>query len=117
MSAEDYGELYFLLDRAGAIIAFQEKEQSWAGALAFSSELLAQDFIAASRLAVHEIATLDSGDREGVAGLVRALKKRPVRYLLLDLDYRIGGCQQIDFEGDGLGRASVRTFASHADHG
>ena len=111
MSGIETAELNFLLDRAGAVIAFQEKDQSWAGALAFSSEEKARRFIETSRVEVSEIATLATDDEEGIAGLIAVLKKRPIRYLLLDLDYRTGECQQVDFEGARLGRAVARQFA------
>jgi hypothetical protein len=103
-------ELHFLLDRAGAVIAFQEKEQSWAGALAFSNEETARRFIAASRVEVAEIASIAADDQEGIAGLIAALKKRPIRYLLLDLDYRTGACRQVEFEGNRLGKSLARQF-------
>ena len=44
MKALALKELHFLLDAGGALIAFQEKDQSWAGALVFSSEELARKF-------------------------------------------------------------------------
>lgn len=106
----DYGEIHFLLDQDGAIIAFEEREQPWAGALAFSSEQRARDFIALSRAAAREIAAFDTTDREALAGLIGALKPRAIRYLLLDLDYRSGACHQIEFHGERLGRAAARQF-------
>jgi hypothetical protein len=109
-------ELYLLLDDSGAIVAYQEKEQSWAGALAFSSEDLARNFLDASRLEVSEIVAIDTEDRPNLQGLIASLKRRPIRYLLLDLDYRTGACQQVDFEGDGLGAMRERQFAAtHRD--
>ena len=86
MNALDCEELHFLLDNRGAIIAFQEKEQSWAGALAFSSEELARKFAELSHLDVAEIAAIACDDHGSVAALITALKLRPIRYLLLDLD-------------------------------
>ncbi len=112
MSGLETAELHFLLDRAGAVIAFQEKDQSWAGALAFSSQENARRFIEISRVEVSEIATLATDDQEGIAGLIAALKQRPIRYLLLDLDYRTGECRQVDFEGARLGRAVARQFTA-----
>jgi hypothetical protein len=105
-------ELHFLLDREGAIIAFQEKDQSWAGALVFSSEALAQLFIAASRVEVAEVAAVASADDESIAALVTALKKRPIRYLLLDLDYHSGACRQVEFEGTSLGSVTPRQLVA-----
>lgn len=116
MSSLDSAELNFLLDGAGAIIAFQEKDQSWAGALAFSSEALARGFIAASHLEVAEVATVDVADRESIAALITALKKRPIRYLLLDLDYHTGACRQVDFDGASLGAVTSRQFTAPQGH-
>ncbi|MGH7916013.1 MAG: hypothetical protein ACREQE_00980 [Candidatus Binataceae bacterium] len=112
----DYKELFFLLDRAGAVIAFQEKHSSWAGALAFSDETSAHALIQASRLEVAEIAAL-ALDEESVASLVTALKRRPIRCLLLDLDYHSGTCRQIEFEANGLGAVHERRFSSEHQHG
>jgi hypothetical protein len=109
-------ELHFLLDAGGALIAFQEKEQSWAGALAFSSEDLARRFIAISRLQVAEIASLATDDRASIAALIATMKQRPIRYALLDLDYHSGHCTQIDFEGDGFGAATERQFVAAHRH-
>ena len=106
-------ELYFLLDADGAIVAFQEKEQSWAGALAFSSEERARNFLQVSHLEVAEIVAIDTKDHPNLRALITALKRRPIRYLLLDLDYQTGACQQIDFEGDGLGAIHERQFTAH----
>ncbi len=113
MSTLDCAELYFLLDRDGSIIAFQEKDQSWAGALAFSNEDLARRFVATSRLEVAEVAAVALDDRASIAALITALKKRPIRYLLLDLDYATGACRQIDFADDGLGAVKARQFTAH----
>jgi hypothetical protein len=110
VTALDCNELHFLLDRQGAIIAFQEKEQSWAGALAFSSEERAREFIQSSNLEVAELATVEVANQATLAALITALKKRPIRYLLLDLDYRSGACRQIEFESDGLGRVIEHRF-------
>lgn len=108
-------ELYLLLDASGAVIAYQEKEQSWAGALAFSSEELARNFLHASHLEAAEIVAIDTEDRPNLRSLVTTLKRRPIRYLLLDLDYQTGACRQIDFEGDGLGAIRGRQFvATHS---
>ncbi len=109
-------ELYFLLDADGAIIAYQEKEQSWAGALAFSSEELARNFLQASHLEVTEIVAIDSEDRPNLRALITTLKRRPIRYLLLDLDYQTGLCRQVDFEGDGLGAIRERQFVATHSH-
>ena len=114
MSAIASKELHFLLDSGGALIAFQEQQQSWAGALVFSSEERARRFIELSRLEVAEIASLAADDRESIAALIAVMKRRPIRYALLDLDYQSGHCTQLDFEGDGFGAATERQFV--ADH-
>lgn len=105
-------ELYFLLDADGAIVAYQEKEQSWAGTLAFSSEDLARNFLRASHLEVAEIVTVDIEDRPNLRTLISTLKRRSIRYLLLDLNYQTGACRQVDFEGDGLGATHERQFVA-----
>lgn len=114
MSAPTFSELHFLLDAAGALIAFQEKDQSWAGVLAFSSDAGAHRFVGQSRLEVAEIVTMAGDDRAGIAALIAALKRRPIRFLLLDLEYSSGHCRQVDFEGDGFGAIKERQFdAAH----
>ena len=113
----DHKELHFLLDSEGAFIAFQEEGTSWAGALAFSSEELARKFVELSRLDAAEIAAVATEDRESVAALVTAMKRRPIRYLLLDLDYHTGHCHQIDFEHEGFGAVKERQFDAQHRHG
>ena len=108
------GELHFLLDSDGALIAFQEKEHSWAGALAFSSEDAARRFADQSRLDAAEIAAIDTDDHASVAALIGTLKRRPIRYLLLDLDYQSGQCRQVDFEGNSFGTITSRQFTAPA---
>lgn len=117
MNALDCKELHFLLDHGGAIIAYQEKEQSWAGALAFSSEESARKFVELSHLDVAEIAAIARDDHASVAALITALKLRPIRYLLLDLDYHTGKCHQVDFEGSGFGAMRERQFIAKHRHG
>ncbi|HJU28974.1 MAG TPA: hypothetical protein VJ718_07380 [Candidatus Binataceae bacterium] len=117
MNALGCDELHFLLDAEGAIIAYQEKDQSWAGALAFSSEELARSFAALSRLDAAEVAAIAIDDRANVTALIAALKRRPIRYLLLDLDYHTGKCRQVDFEGDALGAVREREFTAAHPHG
>lgn len=116
MNALGLKELHFLLDASGALIAFQEREQSWAGALAFSSEDLARGFVAISHLEVAELASLATDDRASIAALIAALKRRRIRYALLDLDYHSGRCTQIDFEGEGFGAATERQFVAAHRH-
>ena len=110
MSAPDCKELHFLLGRDGALIVFEEKDTAWAGVLAFSTEESAREFCLASRLEVAEIASILTTDRESIAALIREVKRRAVRHLLLDLDYRTGRCIQVDFEGDALGAGSEKQF-------
>ena len=117
MNPLDCAELNFLLDREGALIAFQEKDQSWAGALVFSSETLAQRFVTVSRLDVAEVAAVASDDRASIAALIAVMKKRPIRYLLLDLDYQTGACRQVDFDGATLGTVTPRQFTAAHQHG
>jgi hypothetical protein len=109
-------ELYFLLDSDGAIVAYQEQDQSWAGALAFSSEQVARKFLKASRLEVAEIAAVNTADQAGLGRLIGALKRRPIRYLLLDLDHETGACQQVDFEGERLGAIRQRKLSVQHPH-
>jgi hypothetical protein len=109
-------ELHFLLDASGAVVAYQEKEHSWAGALAFSSEELARNFLRVSHLDVAEIVTIDLEDRTNLRALIVNLKRRPIRYLLLDLDYRTGACRQVDFEGEDLGAVRDRQFVAVHSH-
>lgn len=117
MNAFDCEELHFLLDSAEAIIAYQEKEQSWAGALAFSSEESARKFVELSRLDVAEIVAIARDDEASVGALINALKLRPIRYILLDLDYQTGKCRQVDFEGSGFGAVRERQFIAEHRHG
>ncbi len=110
MSAIACKELHFLLDRAGALVVYQEKGTSWAGVLAFSSEAKAEEFRRASNVDVAEVAAIAVDDRDAIAHLVAAVKPRAIRSLLFDLDYRTGLCTEIDFEGDRLGAARERQF-------
>jgi hypothetical protein len=108
-------ELHFLLDSAGALIVYQEKGTAWAGVLGFSSEANAREFCRASNLDVAEIAAIATDDREAVTRLVTSVKRRSVRNLLLDLDYRSGRCVQVEFEGDAFGPATERQFTPHRE--
>jgi hypothetical protein len=116
VNALDCTELNFLIDAEGAIIAFQEKDQSWAGALAFSSDQAARRFLAASHLEVAEVAAIAVDDRASVVALIAAMKKRPIRYLLLDLDYQTGECRQVDFDVGGFGAVTSRQFSAQHQH-
>lgn len=115
MSALDCKELHVLLDNGGALIVYQEKGTSWAGLLAFSSPDRARKFADASKLEVAEIASISTGDREAVASLINTVKRRPVRYLLLDLEYATGRCHQVEFAGDGFGDVKERQLTPGVD--
>jgi hypothetical protein len=109
-------ELHLLLDSAGALIVFQEKGAPWAGALAFSSEDHAREFCRISNLDAAEVAAISTADSQAIAGLVASIKRRAIRNLLLDLDYKTGACTQIDFEGDSFGSATPRQFTPPVKH-
>jgi hypothetical protein len=111
VSATQCKELNFLLDDAGALIAYQEKGASWAGVLAFSTEERAREFCRQSHVDASEVAAIATDDREAVARLITDVKRRAIRNLLLDLDYRTGKCTRIEFDGDGLGAAAEHQFA------
>jgi hypothetical protein len=103
-------ELHLLLDSAGALIVFQEKGVSWAGVLAFSSEDRAREFCRTSNLDAAEIAAMSTADPDAVAALIGSIKRRAIRNVLLDLDYKTGACTQIDFDGGSFGNAVPRQF-------
>lgn len=110
MSSSLPDELHLLLDSAGALIVFQEKGAPWAGVLAFSSEDRAREFCRISNLDAAEIAAVSTTDLQTVAGLIASIKRRAIRNILLDLDYKTGACTQIDFVGDSFGAATPRQF-------
>jgi hypothetical protein len=116
LSALPATELHLLLDAAGALIVYQEEGTSWAGVLGFSSEARARQLVEASRLEVAEIATIDPADPEQVASLVNAAKRRALRYLLLDLNWKSGECRQVEFESNAFGAVSERRFTPHRHH-
>lgn len=99
----DLEEIFFLLDDAGSIVVYEEKHTSWLGVLAFSNEALARDFVGASNLAISDVVAISSSDAASIAGLIAQVKKRAVRNLLLDLDFKTGNCTIVEFEGDRLG--------------
>jgi hypothetical protein len=109
-------EIHLLLDAAGALIVFQEKGAPWAGVLAFTSEDKARDFCRQSNLDAAEIGAISTDDREAVSALVNSIKRRAVRNLLLDLDYKTGTCTQIDFDGDSFGAETARQFTPSGKH-
>ncbi len=103
-------EIYFLLDGAGSLVVYQEKDTSWLGVLAFSSEANARAFVEASKLDVSDVAAIAASDAESIAGLIAQVKKRMVRNLLLDLNYITGECAMVEFEGDRLGSTRIWRF-------
>jgi hypothetical protein len=109
-------ELHLLLDSAGALIVFQEKGATWAGVLAFSSEDKAREFCRTSNLDAAEVAAISADDSHAVATLIASIKRRAIRNVLLDLDYKTGACTQIDFEGDAFGAIAPRQFTPHNHH-
>jgi hypothetical protein len=109
-------ELHLLLDSAGALIVFQEKGATWAGVLAFSSEDQARDFCRTSNLDAAEVAAISTADPDAVATLIASIKRRAIRNVLLDLDYKTGACTQIDFDGDSFGSSAPRQFTAHDHH-
>jgi len=108
---KDVAEYYFLLDGAGSIVVYQEKDTSWLGVLAFSSNAKAQEFVDASKLEVSDIVAVSASDAASIAGLISQVKKRAVRNLLLDLHYQSGECTILEFEGDRFGAARKWQFA------
>ncbi|HZC45385.1 MAG TPA: hypothetical protein VE243_02855 [Candidatus Acidoferrum sp.] len=114
MSSSIPTEIHLLLDSAGALIVFQEKGATWAGVLAFSSEDKAREFCRTSNLDAAEIAAISTADSDAVASLIASIKRRAIRNLLLDLDYKTGLCTQIDFDGDTFGLATSRQFTPPA---
>ncbi len=116
MSSAIPKEIHLLLDWAGAVIVFQEKGAPWAGVLAFSSENQAREFCRISNLDAAEVAAISTGDPQAVAGLVSSIKRRAIRNLLLDLDYKTGACTQIDFAGDSFGDPIARQLTPPRKH-
>ncbi len=98
-------EIYFLLDGVGSLVVYQQKDTSWLGVLAFSSEAKAREFAIASKLEISDVVAITASDAASIAGLIAQVKKRLARNLLLDLDYQGGHCSVIEFEGDRLGAA------------
>lgn len=109
-------ELHLLLDSSGALIVFQEKGVPWAGVLAFSSEDGARDFCRVSNLDAAEVAGISTADPEAVGGLIASIKRRAIRNILLDLDYKTGACTQVEFVGDSFGPSTPRQFTPPVHH-
>ena len=109
-------EIHLLLDASGALIVFQEKGAPWAGVVAFTSEEKAREFCHQSHLDAAEVGAISTDDREAVAALVSSIKRRAIRNLLLDLDYKTGTCTQIDFDGDTFGAETARQLTPPSKH-
>ena len=107
-------EIFFLLDGAGSLVVYQEKDTSWLGVLAFSTEANAQEFCRDSNLDASESPRSRRRSAESIAGLITQVKKRMVRNLLLDLDYTTGECTIVEFEGDRLGPTRSWRFGAQA---
>jgi hypothetical protein len=105
----DLKELYFILDR-GSFVVYQEKDASWVGVIAFSSEEKAREFAAASKLEASEIAAVSTADADSLGRLINQVKRRAAKNLLLDLDWSTGRCVAVEFEGDRLGAAREWQF-------
>lgn len=99
----DLEEIYFLLDSAGSLVVYEEKHTSWLGVLAFSNEANAREFVNASKLDISDVVAIATTDTASIAGLIAQVKKRAVRNLLLDLDFKSGNCLIVEFEGDRFG--------------
>ena len=84
--------------------------------LAFTSEDKAREFCRQSNLDAAEIGAMSTHDREAVAALVNSIKRRAVRNLLLDLDYKTGTCTQIDFDGDSFGAETASQLTAPSKH-
>ena len=109
-------EIHLLLDSGGALIVFQEKGATWAGVLAFTSEDKAREFCRQSHLDAAEVGAISTDDSEAIAALVHSIKRRVIRNLLLDLDYKTGTCTQIDFDGDLFGAETARQLTPPSKH-
>jgi len=104
------GDLHFLLDRDGALVAYRENIAPWAGVVAFTSEAAARKFCRDSAGQDWEIAAVASGDDASLSSIIKQMKSRGIRHLLLDLDYRRGDCTRYEFEGDWLGSSKPHQF-------
>jgi hypothetical protein len=104
------GDLYFLLDRNGALVAFREHAEPWAAVVAFSNEQAAVRFYRDSGGEGCDIVTVAAGDEASLRSIIKQVKGGGIRYLLLDLDYRRGECTRYEFEGDWLGPSKPHQF-------
>ena len=99
-------ELHFLVRPDGSLVAYQEDGSSWAAVVAFSSIDLASRFCRDSGINDARIAAIDPNDSQSIAALVGQIKMRGIRFILLDLDYRLGRAVRIQLEADHLGAHS-----------
>jgi hypothetical protein len=104
------GELYFLLDRGGGLVAYRENVAPWAGVVAFTSEDKALAFNRESACEGCEVVAVAASDEPSLRSIINQVKSRGIRYLLLDLDYRRGDCIRYEFEGDWLGSFKPHQF-------
>ena len=104
------GDLYFVLDGGGALVAYREKLAPWAGVVAFTSEAAAAQFCRESACQGCEIVAVTAGDEASLRAIINQVKGNAIRHLLLDLDYRRGGCTRYDFEGDWFGPSKPHQF-------
>lgn len=108
--APDFGELYFILDRNKALVAYQERLAPWAGVVAFTDEQKAGGFCRDSSSEGCEVVAIAAGDRASLRSIIGQVKSRGIRYLLLDLDFRLGTCVRYEFEGDWVGPSKPHQF-------
>lgn len=104
------GDLYFLLDRDGALVAYRENIAPWAGVVAFTSEAAARKFSRDSAGRDWEVAAVALGDEASLSSIIKQVKSGGIRHLLLDLDYRRGDCTRYELEGDWLGSSKPHQF-------
>jgi hypothetical protein len=104
------GDLYFLLDRNGALVAYREHVAPWASVVAFSSPDAAARFCQDSGGDGCEIVSVAAGDDASLRSIINQVKSRGIRYLLLDLDYRRGDCTRYEFEGEWFGPSRAHQF-------
>lgn len=104
------GDLYFLLDSNGALLAYREHAAAWAAVVAFSSEDNAARFSGESGSQGCDIVMVAAGDEPSLRSIINQVKGRGIRYLLLDLDYRRGACTRYEFEGDWFGPSGPHQF-------
>jgi hypothetical protein len=64
------GDLYFVLDREGALVAYREKLAPWAGVVAFTSEEAAAQFCRDSACQGCEIAAVTAGDEASLRAII-----------------------------------------------